>query len=123
VTALFAEVLAQLGARDAALEQIGRAFALARSCGERHVEPALYRLRAALAPDDAARAVELEASLASARQLGSAIGELFAALELARVQRGSPRERAGADALRAAIAAFAPDCSLRELREARELVA
>jgi hypothetical protein len=110
----------ELGARDPALEQIERAFArraAASATSSRRSTGCVPRLR----PTPRARSSSRprwRARASSARR-----GELFAALDLARAQHGSARQAAALDQLRAATAPFAPDCGLRELREARELVA
>ncbi len=120
---LFAQALADVGARDPALAQVERALEAGRKYGEPHYEPTLHVLRARLALDDAERERALETAVSRARELGTRIGELVAAVELARLQQRTGRPGSARALLDAALAPFPPASDLSAVRDAQGLLA
>jgi hypothetical protein len=120
---LFAETLADVGARDLALKQVEDALEAGRRYGEPHYEPALEVLRARLAQDDADRESALETALSRARELGTRVGELVAAVELAKLRIRTGRAAGARTLLETALAPFPPASQLPAAREARDLLA
>jgi hypothetical protein len=120
---LFAETLAEVGARDLALKQVEDALEAGRKYGEPHYEPALHVLRARLVAGDGERESALETALTRARELGTRVGELQAALELAKLRLRTGHAGDARAPLEASLAPFPPATELPAARDARALLA
>ncbi|WP_305038552.1 ATP-binding protein [Halomonas alkalisoli] len=118
--ALLAEVLAETGRLEEARRVLAEARTWAEDQGDRWWLPELWRLAAALGPEEAADAC-LERALATAAEQGALALQLRAALDLARRHPADGHPGAPLDRL-AALRAQAGGCNPQELAAADALL-
>jgi predicted ATPase len=131
-TPLFQSMLAELEAegssRDAALQHIDEALALARQTGERWTDSILQRIRGEilckLHPDDSAPAEQAYlAAIAIAREQRARSFGLQAALKLTKLYQSTARSVEAHHILGVALEGFAQTPEMPDIAEGRALLA